>query len=295
MINNAKKGIFIIILATLFFAIMDGVSRYLAETYNVFVINMLRGWVLALIVISISLRKKSGLKIVISTSQPLLQFIRGLLLITAICIGVYSFTRLGLVQTHSILSCYPLIVVALSGPILKEKIGIQRWLAVLFGFLGVIIILDPDKFIITFDAVLPVMGALVLGFYAVLTRKVSLKDTSETSFFWVAIVGCIVMSVIGPFYWEPILIKDWGWMALLCILSTTGHFLFIKAFESAEASVLQPFTYLQLFFASIIGIMIFNEELTMNTLAGGTIVVCSGIFAAWRNHKKNQKTLTSKI
>ena len=295
MINNAKKGIFIIILATLFFAIMDGVSRYLAETYNVFVINMIRGWVLALIVISISLRKKSGLKIVISTSQPLLQFIRGLLLITAICIGVYSFTRLGLVQTHSILSCYPLIVVALSGPILKEKIGIQRWLAVLFGFLGVIIILDPDKFIITFDAVLPVMGALVLGFYAVLTRKVSLKDTSETSFFWVAIVGCIVMSVIGPFYWEPILIKDWGWMALLCILSTTGHFLFIKAFESAEASVLQPFTYLQLFFASIIGIMIFNEELTTNTLAGGTIVVFSGIFAAWRNHKKNQKTLTSKI
>ena len=135
MINNAKKGIFIIILATLFFAIMDGVSRYLAETYNVFVINMIRGWVLALIVISISLRKKSGLKIVISTSQPLLQFIRGLLLITAICIGVYSFTRLGLVQTHSILSCYPLIVVALSGPLLKEKIGIQRWLAVLFGFL----------------------------------------------------------------------------------------------------------------------------------------------------------------
>ena len=295
MINNAKKGIFIIILATLFFAIMDGVSRYLAETYNVFVINMLRGWVLALIVISISLRKKSGLKIVISTSQPLLQFIRGLLLITAICIGVYSFTRLGLVQTHSILSCYPLIVVALSGPILKEKIGIQRWLAVLFGFLGVIIILDPGKFIITFDAVLPVMGALVLGFYAVLTRKVSLKDTSETSFFWVAIVGCIVMSVIGPFYWEPILIKDWGWMALLCILSTTGHFLFIKAFESAEASVLQPFTYLQLFFASIIGIVIFKEELTMNTLTGGTIVVCSGIFAAWRNHKNNQKTLTSKI
>ena len=295
MINNAKKGIFIIILATLFFAIMDGVSRYLAETYNVFVINMIRGWVLALIVISISLRKKSGLKIVISTSQPLLQFIRGLLLITAICIGVYSFTRLGLLQTHSILSCYPLIVVALSGTILKEKIGIQRWLAVLFGFLGVIIILDPGKFIITFDAMLPVIGALVLGFYAVLTRKVSLKDTSETSFFWVAIVGCIVMSVIGPFYWEPILIKDWGWMALLCILSTTGHFLFIKAFESAEASLLQPFTYLQLFFASIIGIIIFKEELTMNTLVGGTIVVCSGIFAAWRNHKNNQKTLTSKI
>ena len=104
MINNVQKGILIIILATLFFAIMDGVSRYLAENYNVFVINMLRSWVLAIIVISISLRKKNGLIKVASTKQPLLQLTRGLLLISAICIGVYSFTKLGLVQTHSILS-----------------------------------------------------------------------------------------------------------------------------------------------------------------------------------------------
>jgi len=295
MINNVKKGILIIILATLFFAIMDGVSRYLAETYNVFVINMIRSWVLAIIVISISLRKKNGLIKVATTKQPLLQLTRGLLLISAICIGVYSFTKLGLVQTHSILSCYPLIVVALSGPILKEKIGIQRWLAVLFGFLGVLIILDPTTFIITFDAVLPILGALVLGCYTILTRKASQKDTSETSFFWVAIIGCVVMTAIGPFYWEPVLINDWGWMALLCILSTTGHFLFIKAFENAEASVLQPFTYLQLFFASIIGILIFNDKITLSILLGGGLVVCSGIFAAWRNHKNNQATLTSKI
>lgn len=295
MINNIKKGIFIIILATFFFSIMDGVSRYLAETYNVFVINMLRSWVLVLIVISISLRKKNGLRQVAKTSQPLLQITRGILLISAICIGVYSFTKLGLVQTHSILSCYPLIVVALSGPILKEKIGIQRWLAVLFGFFGVLIILDPSTFIITFDAILPLLGALILGSYTILTRKASEKDSSETSFFWVAIIGCIVMTFIGPFYWEPIFIQDWGWLALLCILSTTGHFLFIKAFENAEASVLQPFTYLQFFFASIIGIFIFNDQITLPILIGGALVVGSGIFAAWRNHKNNQSTLTSKI
>ena len=140
MINNVKKGVLIIVLATLFFAIMDGVSRYLAENYNVFVINMIRSWFLALLVIVISLRKKNGIIKVISTKQPYTQFIRGLLLISAILIGVYSFTKLGLVQTHSILSFFPLIVVAFSGPILNEKIGIQRWLAVLFGFLGVLII-----------------------------------------------------------------------------------------------------------------------------------------------------------
>ena len=279
MINNVKKGVLIIVLATLFFAIMDGVSRYLAENYNVFVINMVRSWVLALLVIVISLRKKNGIIKVISTKQPYTQFIRGLLLISAILIGVYSFTKLGLVQTHSILSFFPLIVVAFSGPILNEKIGIQRWLAVLFGFLGVLIILDPTNFIISFDAVLPILGAFVLGFYTILTRKVSKDDSSETSFFWVAIVGCIVMSIVGPFYWEPILYRDWGWMALLCVLSTAGHFLLIKAYENAEASVLQPFTYFQLFFASIIGIIIFND----------IIVVGSGVFSAWRNYINNKK------
>ena len=294
MINNLKKGVLTIVLATLFFAIMDGVSRYLAENYNVFVINMVRSWVLALLVIVISLRKKNGILKVISTKQPYIQFIRGLLLISAILIGVYSFTTLGLVQTHSILSFFPLIVVAFSGPILKEKIGIQRWLAVLFGFFGVLIILDPANFIINFDAILPILGAFVLGFYTILTRKVSKDDSSETSFFWVAIVGCIVMSIVGPFYWEPILFTDWGWMALLCVLSTAGHFLLIKAYENAEASVLQPFTYFQLFFASIIGIMIFNDIITLSIFIGGSIVVVSGVFAGWRNYINNKK-ITSKL
>ena len=94
MINNVKNGILIIILATLIFAIMDGVSRYLAETYNVFVINMIRSWVLALLVISISLRKKNGLKKVITTKQPYIQTKRGILLILAILIGIYYFTKL---------------------------------------------------------------------------------------------------------------------------------------------------------------------------------------------------------
>ena len=102
-------------------------------------------------------------------------------------------------------------------------------------------------------------------------------------------VGCAVMLIIGPFFWEPIFFKDWTLMALLCILSTAGHFLLIKAYENAEASVLQPFTYFQLFFASIIGIYIFNDKVTLSIFLGGSIVVASGIFAAWRNYIKTKK------
>ena len=80
-------------------------------------------------------------------------------------------------------------------------------------------------------------------------------------------------------------------MALLCVLSTVGHFLLIMAYENAEASILQPFTYFQLLFASIIGIYFFNDKITLSIFVGGSIVVLSGIFAAWRNHVKNKKTL----
>ena len=277
------------VVTTFMFSAMDGVSRFLAERNNVFTLVTMRYWFIATIMIISCLFIKNSLTKILYTKQPYIQFIRGILLILAILIGVYSFTTLGLVQTHSILSSFPLIVVAFSGPILKEKIGIQRWMAVLFGFIGVLIILNPADFIISFDALLPVAGAFVLGFYTILTRKVSETDTSETSFFWVAMVGCAIMSIIGPFFWEPIFFKDWTLMALLCILSTAGHFLLIKAYENAEASVLQPFTYFQLFFASIIGIYIFNDKVTLSIFLGGSIVVASGIFAAWRNYIKTKK------
>ena len=256
MKNDIRLGIVLIVSATLFFAVMDGVSRYLAETYNVMVINMLRAWVLAFIVILISMRKNKGIKIIAKSGNYYLQIIRGTILISCVCIGVHSFTILGLVTSHSIISCYPLVVIALSGPFLKEKIGWRRWLAVLMGFLGVIIIINPLSLNFNSNLLWPISLSFLLAIYTILTRKVSSFDGSETSFFWVAIMGFFIMTFIGPFFWEQILFKDMGFLLLLCILSTCGHFLLIKALETAEASILQPFTYFQLMFASVIGILI---------------------------------------
>ena len=275
--------------ATLFFSLMDGVSRYLAETYNVMVVNMLRAWVLAMIVILISMRKGQGIKKVIKSGNYFLQVIRGTILISCVCIGVYSFTILGLVTSHCIISCYPLVVLSLSGPFLKEKIGWRRWLAVFIGFFGVIIIINPLSFNFNLNLLWPISLSFLLAVYTILTRKVSSFDTSETSFFWVAMMGCFIMSFIGPFFWEPIFLIDLGHFILLCLLSTCGHFLLIKALETAQASILQPFTYFQLLFASIIGILIFDDKITKTILLGGIMIVGSGLFAAWRTHFKNQE------
>ena len=246
---------------------------------------MLRSWVLAFLVLLFACRKNKGIKTISKSKKPFLQFFRGLLLISCVCIGVYSFTILGLVTSHCIISVYPLIVLSLSGYFLGEKIGWRRWTAVFIGFFGVVVILNPAS--ITFDIQLlwPISLSILLATYSILTRKVSEFDNAETSFFWVAIVGCIVMTIIGPFFWETLRFEDLYWFLLLCFLSTLGHFLFIKALETTQASILQPFIYLQLFFASFIGILFFNDIVTENIVFGGIMIVGSGIFASIRTHK----------
>jgi len=283
MKNEIKLGIILMILATLCFGIMDGVSRYLAEEYNVFIINMYRSWVLVLFVLIYSI-KKGGIKQISSSKKPLIQIIRGILLISCVCIGVYSFTVLGLVAAHTIIAIYPLLVLPLSYYFLNEKIGWRRWSAVFTGFFGIMVILNPISVSFDFNMLWPLLLAFLLAIYSILTRNISAYDNSETSFFWVAIVGGVVMTIIGPFFFELLVLKDIPWFLLLCFLSTCGHFLFIKALETAQASILQPFIYLQLFFASIIGILVFNDLLTLNLIFGGILIIGSGIFALIRTH-----------
>ena len=284
MKNEIKLGIILMILATLCFGIMDGVSRYLAEEYNVFIINMYRSLVLVLFVLIYSI-KKGGIKQISFSKKPFIQIIRGILLISCVCIGVYSFTVLGLVAAHTIIAIYPLLVLPLSYYFLNEKIGWRRWCAVFVGFLGILIILNPISMNFNFNMVWPLILAFLLAIYSILTRNISAYDNSETSLFWVAIVGGIVMTIIGPFFFELLILKDIPWFLLLCFLSTLGHFLFIKALETAQASILQPFIYLQLLFASIIGIWFFNDLLTLNLFLGGILIIGSGIFAFIRTHR----------
>jgi len=118
--------------------------------------------------------------------------------------------------------------------------------------------------------------------YGLLTRYVARKDSAETSFFWTGIAGAVAITIIGPFFWQPIIGTDWWIMGILCITSTGGHYLLIKAYAIAEASTVQPFAYFQLVFAAIIGLTIFREHLDPWIALGAGIVVSSGLFTLWR-------------
>ena len=282
MRNDIRLGVILMIATTLVFAVQDGLSRHLAGTYNVMMVVMIRYWFFGAFVIAIAARQSGSIRAAARTTQPLLQTVRGLLLAGEICVMVLSFVLLGLVESHAIFACYPLLVAALSGPILGERVGWRRLVAILVGFIGVLIILEPGVTVFAPAAAVPLLSASMFALYGLLTRYAARRDSAATSFFWTGTVGAVAMTIVGVWFWDPMSAPDWGWMICLCITGVAGHWLLIKCYEVAEASAVQPFAYLQLVFASAIGIFVFGEVLETHVLVGGGIVVAAGLFTLWR-------------
>ena len=283
--QNERLGILLMIITTIVFASQDGLSKYLATEYNVYMVVMIRYWFFAAFVISMSSRRTGGIKRVAKTKSPILQIFRSVILVAEMCITILAFTLLGLAETHAIFASYPLIIAMLSGPILGEYVGWRRWLAICVGFIGILIILNPGNGIFSPYALVPLAGAILFALYGLLTRYVGQFDNSSTSFFWTGVVGSIAMTVIGLNFWDPVSRSDWSIMLLLSASGVVGHYLLIKCYEVAEASAVQPFAYLQLIWASMIGIIIFGEQITTNVLIGACIIVGAGLFTLWRERK----------
>lgn len=289
--QNTRLGIWLMIATTLIFAAQDGISRHLAGAYNVQMVVMIRFWFFAVFVIALAARSPGGLRAATRTAFPLVQAARGVILVVEICIMVLAYVKLGLIEAHAVFTCYPLLIAALSGPILGEKVGWRRWAAILMGLVGVLIILEPGITVFSPWALVPLLSAFLFALYGLLTRYVARKDSATVSFFWTGTVGALTMTLIGIWYWQPMAGPDWLWMALLCVLAALSHWLLIRSYAVAEASAVQPFAYLQLVFASMIGIFVFGETLRTNVAIGTAIVVAAGVFALWRQWVRDRAAM----
>ena len=285
MQDNPRLGIMLMVATMTVFALQDGLSRHLAETYNVISIVTIRYVFLMLFVLAYSAKQQGGIRAVAGTQQLILQISRGVLMAAQICIAVLSFSSLGLVNFHAVFASYPLMVMALSVPILGEHVGWRRWLAVSVGFCGVLLILRPGTAMFSSASILPVIAALMMAIYGIMTRFAARRDSAIKSFFWTAIAGGVAMLSIAPPFWAPPQGSDWGWMGLLCLTGAVGHYLLIKALDATKASTIQPFAYLQLVFASSIGVLVFDDILDPMLLIGSAIIVSSGLFALQRERK----------
>ena len=142
--------------------------------------------------------------------------------------------------------------------------------------------LRPGAGVLEPAALVPLLAAGLWATYAILTRLAGRDDDGATSFLWAGVVGAAALTPLGLWAWEPLEGGDWAVMAALCLSSVTGHWLLIRAYEVAEAAALQPFAYLQLVFAAVVGVVAFREAVEPPVVAGAAIVVAAGLFTLWR-------------
>lgn len=293
--QNTRLGIWLMIATTFVFAVQDGVSRHLASHYSVYFVVMIRFWFFAAFVLLMSARAPGGIRAVAKTKHLPAQLFRGALLALEVCVMVIAFVKLGLIESHAVFTCAPLLVAALSGPILGEKVGWRRWLAITVGFAGVLFILQPGVSVFSPWALVPLLAAFLFALYGLLTRYVAQGDSASTSFFWTGITGAIAITPIGLMHMENMTPGNWGWMAFLCVIAVVGHGLLIRSYAVAEASAVQPFAYFQLAFASTLAIVIFGETLQWHVALGALIVVAAGLFTLWRQRVNEKKSAALKL
>jgi drug/metabolite transporter (DMT)-like permease len=267
------------VLTVMIFAVQDGFSRLLAGNYNTFMVVMLRYWIFAAFVVALALRRPEGLWASVWSTRLAAHVLRALLLVVEVCLIVWGYTLIGLINSHAVFAVCPLLVVALSGPLLGERISPARWGTVGMGLIGVLVILQPGARVFSWAALLPLASAVMFALYSVLTRLTTRDEPSFPAFFWPPVIGAVLMTFVGLPHWQAVTGRDWVFLGIYGSLSVLSNFLMQRTYETVEANVVQPFAYLQIVFVTMIGLTFFNEVLHLHVVVGVAIVVLAGLVA----------------
>lgn len=277
--DHFAPAVGLVLLATFCFAGMDTISKYLVTSYPIAQILCIRyafflgfaAWVAG----------RDGIRRALRPNRPWLLLFTGLLLTLENATFVLAYRYLPIGEVQAVAALAPLVVVALSAPLLGEAVGLRRWLAVSVGLIGVVLIVRPGFTVVTWHIVIPILGTLQWGLYQVLNRKITRTDPPQTMVLWMAAIGLAVMLTTAPAVWVPPQGNAWLLLPAVGVIGSLGHYLLIRALDRAEASGLQPFTYSQFLWSVVLGFLVFTEFPDPWMLAGAFLIICGGLYA-WR-------------
>jgi drug/metabolite transporter (DMT)-like permease len=283
--SQRLKGVALMCGAVALFSALDAIAKYLSghmDTLQVVAVRFISAFFIAL-VFSNPITRPGLLK----TARPGLQIVRGLMLISTTIFNFLAFRYLQLDEALAILFATPFLVAIAAGPLLGEWVGWRRWTAIAVGFAGVLVVIRPGiSGGMQWAALFSVAAAIFYAGYGIVTRMVSRTDSSETTLFYGNLVAVCVMAPLLPFVWKgPISWLDFSLMVAMGALGSFSHYLLIAAHRRAPASVLSPFIYTQIVWATALGYLVFRDVPTRWTLLGGAIVVASGLYLIHRERK----------
>lgn len=218
----------------------------------------------------------------LSTTRPVLHILRGVLLIASATLFVYALRSLPLETATAISFAAPLYVTALSVPLLGERVGPRRWAAVIIGFCGVLVMLRPGTDQFQLAMLIPLVSSLCWAIGLIITRAMRGRESPMTILIWSTVSGFIVIFPLGIAEWEPPSRAQAGLLVAIGCCHAAGQYLTIRAFMLASASILAPFSYSTIIWATVIGLLVFDSLPDVATFAGAFVLVGAGLYVWYR-------------
>ena len=283
--DDVRRAVLFMLLAAVLLPLLNASTKYLSQTYPVIEITWARyaGHFLFML---IAFAPRRGLHL-FASSQPILQLVRSTLLCVSTLVFIAGLASVMLPTATAISFTGPLIVTALSPLVLKEAVGLNRWLAIGIGFIGALVVVRPGLDPNYEGALLIFGGAFAAALYQLMTRKLAAHDPAETSITYIALAGFVLTSLPLPFIWQtPVSLWDAVVFAGLGFFGGFGHYFLVRAFELAPAPVVAPLNYGQLVGATLLGIIVFGQVPDYWTWLGAAIIAGSGLFMLWGERRK---------
>ena len=282
--SKESIGILFAISSYFSFSLLDAIQKTAVINHSIFQILLIK-YSFVLILSFIESKRKKNPTFYKSNNYKL-QIFRSLLSIIESGCFVLAFRYMSLADAHSVGALCPVIVVALSVIILKEKVSTKVWIAIFVGFIGVLIVLRPASTIFDIKSLIPLVGAFFVGLYQVITKKTSEYDSPEVSLFYTSIVGILITSLLAINFWQPTNMSSYLIFLGIGVFFSLGFYFQINALSNARASIIQPFHYTLIFWAIILGYIFYGDIPDIFTIIGAIIITSSGIFVINKSSRK---------
>jgi drug/metabolite transporter (DMT)-like permease len=290
-VSPAFKGVLASAGGILLLTLNDAVSKYLTESFPVGQVICLRQAATLLVIVPYAMMA-TGWGTLRVVSWPG-QLTRGGLFVVGASLMVWGLSTLPLATVITIMFVSPTFIAALSAPILSERVGLHRWLAIIGGFVGVVIVVRPGGTSFEWVLLVPVAGALVNAFRDIMTRRLSRTETSVSILFWSAVIVTAASATTALAGWQPVSATAVAWFVLLGMLNAGAHFLLIEGYRLAEASLVAPVRYTGLIWAVVLGYAVWGQLPDAWVLAGAAVIIASGVYMIRAETRRGDRNATA--